>query len=82
MEITLNTTQTTTDDLTAFSAEYEEWNKLVEQNMEWEQPENKEVDAWGLPRQPVDNCTRENWNPSDAEVTKFWKEFWEGVMKV
>ena len=42
MEITLNTTPTTTDDLTAFSAEYEEWNKLVEQNMEWEQPENKE----------------------------------------
>jgi len=42
MEITLNTTPTTTDDLTAFSAEYEEWNKLVEQNMEWEQPKNKE----------------------------------------
>ena len=65
----------------AFSEEWQEWNKAVEESIQPEEPEG-EVDAWGLPRQPVDNCTIENWNPSDAEVTKFWKEFWEGIMKV
>jgi hypothetical protein len=90
MEITLNVEPTTPDDLAAFAAEYEEWNKAVEAGFPMPEPEPGEekpnvdagdlgVDAWGLPRRPTDDCTRENWNPSSAEITQYWNNFWNGL---
>lgn len=58
--------------------EYNEWLAEVEATIPPEEP-TAEVDAWGLPCRPTDDCTVENWNPSSAEINQYWNNFWNGL---
>lgn len=55
MDITLNITPTTPDDMAAFSAEYEEWNRAVEAGFPMPEPkegeEKPDVDLCDIVRQ-------------------------------
>lgn len=83
MEITLNVAPTTPDDMAAFAAEYAEWNAAVEAGFPMPEPEEGEekpnVDAWGLPRRSDAEFSRENWNPSSAQLTEQSNNFWDGL---
>lgn len=83
MKITLNTQPTTPDDLAAFAAEYEEWNKAVQAGFPMPEPEEGEekpnVDLCDIVRQHDENEDLFAGVGTHEEVTEYWNTFWAGM---